>query len=61
MPRKKHSWMNGKYLIEAIPRKQRFFSYLALSVNEVVFMACLSHSWHVTDKPRERLCNHYKP
>ena len=50
MPRKKHSWMNGKYLIEAIPHKQRFFSHLTFSVNEVICVACLSHSWHVTVK-----------
>ena len=42
--------MNGKYFIEAIFCKQRFFSYMAFTVNEVVCVACLSHSWHVTVK-----------
>ena len=47
---KKHKWMNGKYFIEAIFCEQRFFSYMAFRVNEVVCVACLSHSWHVTVK-----------
>ena len=45
-----------------VPYEQRFLSYLAFSVNEVVRVACLSRSWFVyipqgdnyaTDKPRE--------
>ena len=47
---KKHKWMNGKYFIETIFCEQRFFSYMAFRVNEVVCVAFLSHSWHVTVK-----------
>ena len=47
---KKHKWMNGKYFIEAIFCEQRFFSYMAFRVNEVICVAFLSHSWHVTVK-----------
>ena len=42
--------MNGKYFTEAIFCEQMFFSYMAFRVNEVVCVACLSHSWHVTVK-----------
>ena len=47
-----------------VPCEQRFLSYIAFSVNEVVRVACLLRSWfvyapqgdnYVSDKPHERL------
>lgn len=50
MPRKKTLMDEWEILNRGNTPQAEVFSHLTFSVNEVICVACLSHSWHVTVK-----------
>ena len=50
MPRKKTLMDEWEIFYRGNILRAEVFSYMAFRVNEVVCVACLSHSWHVTVK-----------